>query len=78
MAKGLLGTNYQRLANFALRNFPPPKLAHLGGREYITPKRRQGLYLLYKQQKNCQQRVITSWWFQPLWKILVKMGIFPK
>ncbi len=20
----------------------------------------------------------TSWWFQPLWKILVKMGIFPK
>ena len=22
--------------------------------------------------------VIASWWFQPLWKILVKMGIFPK
>ena len=21
---------------------------------------------------------ITSWWFQPLWKVLVKMGIFPK
>ena len=21
---------------------------------------------------------ITSWWFQPLWKILVKIGIFPK
>ena len=21
---------------------------------------------------------IPSWWFQPLWKILVKMGIFPK
>ena len=20
----------------------------------------------------------TSWWFQPIWKILVKMGIFPK
>ena len=20
----------------------------------------------------------TGWWFQPLWKILVKMGIFPK
>ena len=20
----------------------------------------------------------TSWWFQPTWKILVKMGIFPK
>ena len=20
---------------------------------------------------------ITSWWFQPIWKILVKMGIFP-
>ena len=23
-------------------------------------------------------RYITSWWFQPIWKILVKMGIFPK
>ena len=21
---------------------------------------------------------LSSWWFQPLWKILVKMGIFPK
>ena len=21
---------------------------------------------------------ITGWWFQPIWKILVKMGIFPK
>ena len=21
---------------------------------------------------------VSSWWFQPLWKILVKMGIFPK
>ena len=24
------------------------------------------------------QLTITSWWFQPIWKILVKMGIFPK
>ena len=27
------------------------------------------------------QRILvkyTSWWFQPIWKILVKMGIFPK
>ena len=23
-------------------------------------------------------QLITSWWFQPLWKILVKIGIFPK
>ena len=22
--------------------------------------------------------VITGWWFQPIWKILVKMGIFPQ
>ena len=21
---------------------------------------------------------ISSWWFEPIWKILVKMGIFPK
>ena len=23
-------------------------------------------------------QTITSWWFQPIWKILVKLGIFPK
>ncbi len=23
-------------------------------------------------------KIDTGWWFQPLWKILVKMGIFPK
>ena len=23
-------------------------------------------------------RKLSGWWFQPLWKILVKMGIFPK
>ena len=22
--------------------------------------------------------ICTGWWFQPIWKILVKMGIFPK
>ena len=22
--------------------------------------------------------IFSSWWFQPIWKILVKMGIFPK
>ncbi len=22
--------------------------------------------------------LITGWWFQPIWKILVKIGIFPK
>ena len=24
------------------------------------------------------QMDLSSWWFQPIWKILVKMGIFPK
>ena len=23
-------------------------------------------------------RIVPSWWFQPIWKILVKMGIFPR
>ena len=22
--------------------------------------------------------ILSSWWFQPIWKILVEMGIFPK
>ena len=30
-----------------------------------------------KRAKSPYQKK-TSWWFQPIWKILVKMGIFPK
>ena len=29
-------------------------------------------------QPGLGQQKITSWWFQPNWKILVKMGVFPK
>ena len=29
-------------------------------------------------EKKPTPKTKTSWWFQPLWKILVKMGIFPK
>ena len=36
-----------------------------------------------KSQKFCRKNrrakpPTTSWWFQPIWKILDKMGIFPK
>ena len=30
-----------------------------------------------KLNKNMEEHN-TSWWFQPIWKILVKMGIFPR
>ena len=33
---------------------------------------------IWTNPRNRTYSVITSWWFQPLWKILVKMGIFPK
>ena len=29
-------------------------------------------------QSHGMESGITSWWFQPIWKILVKIGIFPK
>ena len=29
-------------------------------------------------REHFRHQIISSWWFQPLWKILVKMGIFPK
>ena len=29
-------------------------------------------------RKSKTKQSMASWWFQPLWKILVKMGIFPK
>ena len=38
---------------------------------------------LFRKKMNEQQKhhrfttIMTSWWFQPIWKILVKMGIFP-
>ena len=27
---------------------------------------------------KCWQKIPSSWWFQPIWKIWVKIGIFPK
>ena len=35
----------------------------------------------YKQTgagNDAKQFWITKWWFQPIWKILVKLEIFPK
>ena len=39
--------------------------------DYITNPETIGMF------KN-KSLNITGWWFQPLWKILVKMGTFPK
>ena len=39
------------------------------------------IYAMYKYQIGCwnpSMKRITSWWFQPIWKILVKMDHFPK
>ena len=33
---------------------------------------------LLQQQKKTGESSRSSWWFQPIWKILVKMGIFSK
>ena len=33
---------------------------------------------IYSIPMHFMETYYTSWWFQPLWKILVKMGIFPK
>ena len=30
------------------------------------------------KQRNDTNHHESSWWFQPIWKILVKMGIFPR
>ena len=38
-----------------------------------------GMFLyVYTDQKNKTQHTSTSWWCQPLWKIIVKLEIFPK
>ena len=37
------------------------------------PKQLDGKWLNFRMGKT-----LPSWWFQPIWKILVKMGIFPK
>ena len=38
----------------------------------------QLIILLLLPCASTNQNRSTSWWFQPIWKILVKMGIFPK
>ena len=40
-----------------------------------SEKKTMDLFAVRNLQQN---QIITSWWFQPSWKILVKMGIFPK
>ena len=38
----------------------------------------QPAMLVYQRVMTPKNQQVTGWWFQPLWKILVKMGIFPK
>ena len=47
--------------------FPPIS----GVRKFIPPSKKKKILLT-------PWRTFSSWWFQPLWKILVKMGFFPK
>ena len=58
--------------------FPPRKLCSLFknqfGRFFIYKFMYQGFRIC----KRCKAKTLSSWWFQPCWKILVKMGIFPK
>ena len=43
------------------------------------PKKNKLTYpTIYSIPMHFMETYYTSWWFQPLWKILVKMGIFPK
>ena len=47
---------------------------------YIPPKRPSSTspHLFELQLVGPTNQTFPGWWFQPLWKILVKMGIFPK
>ena len=36
------------------------------------------IYPMVQSVKITLNKSKTSWWFQPIWKMLVKMGIFPK
>ena len=42
-----------------------------------TPTRLQGGPSHHQRKKWSYTTTTASWWFQPLWKIFVKLGIFP-
>ena len=45
----------------------------------FSPKLVIEFQVLFKPAATCSRfEGWSSWWFQPIWKILVKMGIFPK
>ena len=56
--------------------------------EFLTPKRSvcwvgqwvysKTLWQFFLQKIGTNRSSLTSWWFQPLWKILVKMGHLPQ
>ena len=68
-------------------NFFAPETHHHSARcwDEKSSSRRPAKHQLFNwkswkvnSQKNSLGRVSTGWWFQPIWKILVKMGIFPR
>ena len=57
------------------RNLPPQTLQRSGGR---CPFKKASRKKEAKGNWGWFDSTSASWWFQPLWKILVKMEIFPK
>ena len=43
----------------------------------VAPQKKEGTNKAWFKIATAIQ-CYTSWWFQPIWKILVKMEIFPK
>ena len=51
---------------------------HLNATEKRDPPRLQTTGFLGRRDENKKSKKMTSWWFQPTWKILVKMGNLPQ
>ena len=77
-----------------IKPFPPSQNDALNGHEkrfwwFVTshqflfrqqahPMRVLGTKTFQTKAKSIKTCGYTSWWFQPIWKIFVKLGIFPK
>ncbi len=63
--------NFKGVIYLSYHLFQPKQLSH--------PSPRPSNFLAIQRDcKNLLQKFISGWWFQPIWKILVKLEIFPK
>ena len=72
--ENLTAKNLEKLARVEALDVMDERLVRFPGRKNAL----WDVHMKNSSQSGEFSQSYSSWWFQPIWKILVKMGIFPK